>query len=351
MTSSSALMSFTVGTKDFRRALQSVMPHVGRDEELPMLCRARCYVDSQNVTVAGTDRYTAALSLASVWDIDTDDPVDGVLDLSLSDVAKLLAVFRAGKDKDDDDAPAYQLRLELRTGRDNNPLLRITDCSGLIDGEHLELQAQPIAENFPDLPKMFARYLSEPAGVLDTFAVSGTLVGRLQTAAKVYSEGLVMSTGQRATSPILARCGESFLALVMPLNQTEEAQQRHAAWQNAWQRRLPPAHDVTDVDKMLDLRTAAGVYTASDQVTEGPDDLLVEAARLVIETRFASGSMLQRKLNIGYARAARILDELERRGVVGEADGSKPREVLTPPDALAETLKSLTDDGEETDNA
>ncbi|QPX61752.1 hypothetical protein SEA_BUNKER_49 [Gordonia phage Bunker] len=341
------LMSFTVGTKDFRRALQSALPHVGRDEELPALCRARCYVDSNNVTVAGTDRYTAVLSLASVWDIDTPDPVDGVVDLSLSDIAKILAVFRAGKDKDDDDAPAYQLRLELRAGRDNQPLLRVTDCSGLIDGEHLELPATPVDENFPDLPKMFARYLSEPAGVLDTFAVSGTLVGRMQVAAKVYNDVLVMSTGQRATSPIVVRCGESFLSLVMPWRQPEEVEQRHAAWQSAWERRLPPPHDVADVDKMLDLKTASGVYLGGGQSKpDEPEALLVDAARLVIETQFAAGSMLQRKLHVGYARAGRLLDELEALGIVGPAQGSKAREVLVDAADVNQIVENINSGGD-----
>ncbi|AZV00774.1 FtsK-like DNA translocase [Gordonia phage Kiko] len=337
------LMSFTVGTKDFRRALQAVLPHVGRDETLPMLCRARCYIDAQNVTVAGTDRYTAALTLASVWSIDTADPVDGVIDLSLSDVAKILAVFRAGKDKDDDDAPAYQLRIELRAGRDNNPLLRITDCSGLIEGEHLELQAQPVAENFPDLPKMFARYLSEPAGVLETFAVSGTLIGRLQSAAKVYDEVLVMSTGQRATSPIVARCGESFLALVMPWRQPEDVEQRHTAWKDAWQRRLPPPHGVSDLEQVINDLAKDGI---SVSVTPGssstPDALLTQAAELVVASQFASGSMLQRKLHVGFARAGRLLDDLEAHGIVGPAHGSKAREVLVTADDVQSALDRIT---------
>jgi len=62
-------------------------------------------------------------------------------------------------------------------------------------------------------------------------------------------------------------------------------------------------------------------------IVEG-DPLLEEAERLVVQTRKASASFLQRRMRIGYARAARLLDLLEKKGVVGPAQGSKPREVL-----------------------
>ena len=58
------------------------------------------------------------------------------------------------------------------------------------------------------------------------------------------------------------------------------------------------------------------------------DDLFKDAAKLVCEFDKASASLIQRRLSVGYARAARILDQLEAAGVVGPADGSKPREVL-----------------------
>jgi S-DNA-T family DNA segregation ATPase FtsK/SpoIIIE len=57
------------------------------------------------------------------------------------------------------------------------------------------------------------------------------------------------------------------------------------------------------------------------------DPLYEEAKRVVIETRRASASLLQRRLRIGYARAARLIDILEEKGIVGSADGAKPREV------------------------
>ena len=58
------------------------------------------------------------------------------------------------------------------------------------------------------------------------------------------------------------------------------------------------------------------------------DPLYEDAKRLIIQARKASASYLQRRLRIGYARAARLLDILEERGVVGPGEGAKPREVL-----------------------
>ena len=58
------------------------------------------------------------------------------------------------------------------------------------------------------------------------------------------------------------------------------------------------------------------------------DDLYNEAREIIIDQQTASVSLLQRKLKIGYARAGRIIDQLEKTGIVGKFKGSKPREVL-----------------------
>ena len=64
------------------------------------------------------------------------------------------------------------------------------------------------------------------------------------------------------------------------------------------------------------------------------DELFEDAVRLVLEFGKASTSLLQRRLRIGYGRAAHLIDMMERDGIVGPADGSKPREILKPPDWL-----------------
>ena len=66
------------------------------------------------------------------------------------------------------------------------------------------------------------------------------------------------------------------------------------------------------------------------------DPMLNEAIKVVLESGMASTSLLQRKLKVGYARAARIVDEMEQRGVVGPYEGSKPRKVLISKEQLLE---------------
>ncbi len=81
--------------------------------------------------------------------------------------------------------------------------------------------------------------------------------------------------------------------------------------------------------------------TEGEEFEGGNDPLYEEAVRLVVEMGKASTSTLQRRMRLGYGRAARLLDIMQRDGIIGPPDGSKPREVLKKPDWLAEVDRQL----------
>ena len=96
---------------------------------------------------------------------------------------------------------------------------------------------------------------------------------------------------------------------------------------------------------VADNKKKSAQASAGDEVGDA-DGMVAAAIDVVVECQAASTTLLQRKLRLGYARAARIMDELEQRGVVGPSEGSKPRKVLMTQLQLAE-IKASRDIGQD----
>ena len=116
---------------------------------------------------------------------------------------------------------------------------------------------------------------------------------------------------------------------------------------------LPDGHGEIDFELKLPLTNGAGGDLGENEDMD--DELYEEAKRLIVDAQKASASYLQRRLRVGYARAARLLDMLEAQGVIGPGEGAKPREVLIKKSAesiaIGKTLEpeDFGDDEEKSD--
>ncbi|HEX8183002.1 MAG TPA: DNA translocase FtsK [Candidatus Saccharimonadales bacterium] len=91
----------------------------------------------------------------------------------------------------------------------------------------------------------------------------------------------------------------------------------------------PPAYDMDVISQPVQLNGKGGVVADSGSGgSDAENDMFRDAVRVVIEGKKASTSLLQRRLRIGYGRAARLIEEMEEQGIIGQADGARPREVL-----------------------
>ena len=121
-----------------------------------------------------------------------------------------------------------------------------------------------------------------------------------------------------------------------------------------------------EVEKLVEFLKSQGEVTYSDEILEQiensdktdkeleeesddqtSDPLLMEAIETVVETQQASTSFIQRRFKVGYARAGRIIDQMEERGIISGYQGSKPREVLMSKERWQELKMSVSNKDED----
>jgi len=319
-----------LSTKDLHDLLNPVLPHAGTDPEVPELGVILLEVRRSVAYAVATDRYTMAAARHPLAE-DADDAAVAVA-VSRDDAAAMLKLFKHSKK----DNPQLQLLIDkvpvpVTPRGDTLHSLGLTVTSE--DGTRLVLHGRghgPLRTWRRLLRPVIER---APAPAAPLLALTPTYLSRWGKATQ-SGEVLTVHVGPDPVDPILIQVEHRVIGVLMPVGMLDAGE---AAKGSPWPDELLDDGGDDEQEEVLFRSPTADTPAAEDSDVE----LLAKAAELVISTQFGSTSMVQRKLRVGFAKAAQLMEQLYDHGVVGPADGSKARQVFASPDQLHQVLANI----------
>ncbi len=344
-----------VGTADLRRALISVLPHISRDEQIPVLMRARMWIDPEHLIIGATDRFTAGLARVSVWS--QTFPAHGVIDLTADDLMSILQVHKAVRESVTD-FPQWQVRVSLldktragAVGADGPELqLTVTDATGLFEGtdarRSVDVVPLPPEQGFPDVRMLVASKLrTQIAWPHTEFGANMEYLARFGKAQKAYSTPTALAHAKLfRTSPVDRRglvtiaVGDSFVGCLSPVV-LPEGDSSFTGDMASWSACLPDRGEPDQIP--------LPVEPMERNLNNADTDLLLRSVcARVVRLQFADPASLAARFGVRAKDAAWLLDQLA--GVRIVAHGSdvascslEARKVLWPADRVDDALAEL----------